>query len=92
MGEVLCLMWMMRWILLITIMLPERPGTTFGVTLERCNAMAVGSTKKATTKTAMATEMGTVTDSDDNNVNANANNSASKTVMRTTRPGCASRW
>ncbi len=42
MGEVLCLMWMMRWILLITIMLPERPGTTFGVTLERCNAMAVG--------------------------------------------------
>jgi hypothetical protein len=23
-------------------MLPERPGRTFGVTLERCNAMAVG--------------------------------------------------
>ncbi len=42
MGEVLCLMWMMHWILLITIMLPERPVTTFGVTLERCNAMAVG--------------------------------------------------
>ncbi len=42
MGEVLCLMWMMRWILLVTIMLPERPGTMFGVTLERCNAMAVG--------------------------------------------------
>jgi hypothetical protein len=33
---------MMRWILLITIMLPERLGTTFGVTLERCNAMVVG--------------------------------------------------
>jgi hypothetical protein len=41
-GEVLCLMWMMHWILLTTIMLPERPGTMFGVTLERCNAMAVG--------------------------------------------------
>jgi hypothetical protein len=35
-------MWMMRWILLITIMLPERPGTKFGVMLERCNTMAVG--------------------------------------------------
>ncbi len=42
MGEVLCLMWMMRWILLITIMLLERQGVTFGVTLERCNAMVVG--------------------------------------------------
>ncbi len=29
-------------LLLITIMLPERPGTMLGVTLERCNAMAVG--------------------------------------------------
>ena len=28
-------------LLLITIMLPDRPGPTFGVTLERCNAMAV---------------------------------------------------
>jgi hypothetical protein len=40
----------------------------------------------------MAMEMGTVTDSDDNNVNANANDSASTTVMRTTRPVCASLW
>ncbi len=83
-------------LLLITIMLPERPGTTFGVTLERCNAMAVGgnttSTKKATTKTAMATKTGTVTDSDDNDVDANANDSASMTVTTTTRLGCASRW
>jgi hypothetical protein len=95
-GEVLCLMWMMRWILLITIMLLERPGMMFGVTLERCNAMAVEeiqqSTKKATTKTAMAMEMGTVTYSNDNDVNANANDSASTTVTRTTRPGCASGW
>ncbi len=42
MGEVLCLMWLMRWILLITIMLLERLGTTFGVMLERGNTMAVG--------------------------------------------------
>jgi hypothetical protein len=35
-------MWMMRWILLITIRLPERLEMTFGVPLERCNAMAVG--------------------------------------------------
>jgi hypothetical protein len=30
------------WLLLITIMLPERLGMMLGVTLERCNAMAVG--------------------------------------------------
>jgi hypothetical protein len=29
-------------LLLMTNMLPERPGTMLGVTLERCNAMAVG--------------------------------------------------
>jgi hypothetical protein len=50
------------------------------------------STKKATTETAMATEMGTVTDSNDDNVNANANDSTSTTVTRTTRPGYALRW
>jgi hypothetical protein len=50
------------------------------------------STKKATTKTAMATETAMVTDSDDIDVDANANDSASTTVMRTTRPGCAMRW
>ncbi len=40
----------------------------------------------------MVTEMGMVTDSDDNNVNANANDSASMTVTRMTHPGCASQW
>jgi hypothetical protein len=43
-------------------------------------------------KTAMVTEMATVTDSNDNNVDANANDSASMTVTRMTRLGCASRW
>ncbi len=88
----MCLMWMMHWILLIMIMIRERPGMTFGVMLERCNVMVVGeiqqSTKKATTKTAMATKMGTVTDSNDNNVNANANNcqDRSRSVSETYRP------
>jgi hypothetical protein len=82
-------MWMMRWILLISIMLPERPGTT--LTPWQWGEIQQ-STKKATIKTAMATEMGTVTDSNDNNVNANANDSASTTVTRTTCPGCASWW
>jgi hypothetical protein len=58
-------------------------------------AMAGGeiqqSTKKGMTKRAMATEMATVTDSDNNNVDANANDSALMTETRRTGPGCALR-
>jgi hypothetical protein len=44
------------------------------------------------TKTAMATEMATVTDSNDNDVDTDANDSASMTAKRMTCPGCALRW
>jgi hypothetical protein len=50
------------------------------------------STKNGITKTAMATEMATVIDSNNNNVNANANGCALMTATRMTCSGCASQW
>jgi hypothetical protein len=50
------------------------------------------STKKGATERAIAKETATVTVSDDNEVNADAKDIALTTAMRTTHPGCASRW
>jgi hypothetical protein len=50
------------------------------------------STKKGMPKTAIATEMVMVADSNNNNVDANANDCALSTAMRMTRPECALCW
>jgi hypothetical protein len=52
------------------------------------------SIEKGTTETAMVMETAMMTDNNNNNINANANanDSASTAGIRTTRPGCASRW